>query len=102
MEQYADQRRKAKDTDSHRRYSLLHLKSTQSLTQDLPSSTQEGTTITAVRSGKYVTQNASMFKKANLGPCQREEEGSDDGDDDDRAEKHLNCSQNNDRNEDLT
>ena len=41
----------------------------------------------------------------NLGPCQREEEDSDDDDNadqDDRAENLLNCSQNNDRNEDLT
>ena len=42
--------------------------------------------ITAIRSGKYVTQNASLFKKVNLGSCQREEKDSDDGDDDDNAE----------------
>ena len=60
---------------------------------------KKGTMITAARSGKYVTRNASMFKKVNLGPCQREEEDSDDGDDDDRAE---NRSQNNDCTEDLT
>ena len=63
--------------------------------------------ITAVRSGKYVTRNASLFKKVNLGPCQREEEDSDDGNDDDNAElndkteNHLNRSQINNRNEDF-
>ena len=61
--------------------------------------------ITAVRSGKCVTRNASLFKRVNLGPCQREEEDSDDGNDDDNAElnddkteNHLNRSQINNRN----
>ena len=65
--------------------------------------------ITAVRSGKYVTRNASLFKRVNLGPCQKEEEDSDDSDDDDipelnddETENYSNRSQINNRNEDST
>ena len=55
--------------------------------------------ITAVRSWKYVTWNASLFRKVKLGHCQREEEDSDDDDDDnaelndDKTKNRLNCSQ---------
>lgn len=65
--------------------------------------------ITAVRSGKYVTRNASLFKKVNLGPCQKEDEDSDDSDDDDipelnddETENYSNRSQINNHNEDST
>ena len=56
--------------------------------------------ITALRNGKYVTQNASLFRKVNLRSSQWEEEDSDDDesadyDDDDREEnQEENHSQN--------
>ena len=62
--------------------------------------------ITALRNGKYVTQNASLFRKVNLRSSQWEEEDSDDDesadyDDVDREEnQEENHSQNNVGNED--
>lgn len=52
---------------------------------------KKGTMLTALRNGKYVTRNASLFKKVKSGSSQYEEEASDDEssdhDNDDQVEK---------------
>ena len=76
MKQYADQRR-VKDTEIHIGDTVLlrqkkHTKfSTKFDPRPFQVTHKKGTMITAVRSGKYVTRNASLFKKVNLGPCQK-------------------------------
>ena len=115
MKQYADQRRRAKDNEIHMGDTVLlrqkkHTKfSTKFDPRPFQVTRKKGTMITAVRSGKYVTRNASLFKRVNLGPCQKEDEDSDDSDDDDipelnddETENYSNRSQINNRNEDST
>ena len=89
MKQYADQRRRARDTVIQVGDTVLlrQKKYSKFATKFDPSpfkvTRKKGTMITALRNEKYVTRNASLFKKVTLRPFQGEEEDSDDDRDDD-------------------
>ena len=51
---------------------------------------KKGTMVTALRNGKYVTRNASLFKRVNLRFSEREEEESDEDEDDSSTESNSN------------
>jgi len=83
MKQYADQRRKARNTEIQVGDTvLLRQKFSKFATNFDPSlfsvTRKKGTMIKALRNEKYVTRNASLFRKVNLRPSQWEEEDSDD------------------------
>lgn len=64
---------------------------------------KKGTMITAIRNGKYVTQNTSLFKKVNLKFSEWKEEESDNDEDDsstdhDSNDQNENHSPSNDQN----
>lgn len=64
---------------------------------------KKGTMITALRSGKYVTHNTSLFKRINGRPFQWEDDSDDnDSADHDNDNSASKCAQNSDDREDST
>ena len=107
MKQYADQRRRTKDTvirvgDTV----LLHQKkqtkfSTKFDPNPFKVTCKKSTMVTAIRNGKYVTRNAFLFKNVHSGFCEWEEESDEDDPSEDfwtDPEPHGNHSPNNDQN----
>ena len=109
MKQYVDQRRRPKDTTIHIGDSVLLRQKKQSkfTTRFDPTpfkvTCMKGTMITAMRNGKYVTRNASLFKKVYLRSYFDEEDIDDydngtDQDPNDGDDRNENNSQNNENN----
>ena len=88
MKQYADAKRKAKNTVIQVGDTVLlrQKKQNKFSTKFDPSpfkvTRKKGTMITALRNEKYVTRNASLFKKVNFRLSEGEEEESDEDEDD--------------------
>ena len=105
MKQYADSRRKAKDTviEVGDTVLLRQKKHTKFSTKFDPSpfkvTRKKGTMIIALRNGKYVTRNASLFKKVNLRSFQEEEEESDEDKDDFNTDHDSNARNENPQND---
>lgn len=88
MKQYADKKRRAKNSEIRAGDTVLlrqkkHSKfSTKFDPRPFKVTRIKGTMITAVRNGKYVTRNASLFKPVNVQVSQSDEEEETDDDDD--------------------
>ena len=96
MKQYADAKRKATDTLIQVGDTVLlrQKKQNKFSTKFDPSpfkvTRKRGTMVTALRNGKYVTRNASLFKRVNLRFSEGEEEESDEDEDDSSTESNSN------------